>query len=44
LTTWPHASLAVQVTTVVPIGNVVPLGGMQTTLGGGLQPPLAELV
>ncbi len=39
----PQVSLAVQVTGVVPIGKVLPLGGLQTRLGGGLQPPLAEL-
>ena len=33
-----------QVTVVVPIGKVLPLGGLQFTYGGGLQPPLAELV
>ena len=37
-------SLAVQVTVVVPIGNVLPLGGLQLINGGGLQPPLAVLV
>ena len=37
----PQASLAVQVTVVVPIGNVLPLGGLQLRDGGGLQPPLA---
>ena len=40
----PQASLAVQVTTVVPIGKVLPLGGLQVTDGGGLQPPDAVLV
>ena len=40
----PQVSLAVQVTVVVPIGNVLPLGGLQLTNGGGLQPPVAELV
>ena len=28
----------------MPIGKVLPLGGMQLIVGGGLQPPLAELV
>jgi hypothetical protein len=36
-------SLAVQVTGVVPIGKVLPLGGVQVTVTG-LQPPVAELV
>jgi hypothetical protein len=40
----PQVSLAVQVTVVVPIGKVLPLGGLQVTNGGGLQPPVAELV
>ena len=40
---WPHASLAVQVTVVVPIGNVLPLGGTELTFTGE-QTPLAELV
>lgn len=40
----PQVSLAVQVTVVFPIGNVVPLGGLQSNIGGGLQPPLAELL
>ena len=44
LTDWPHESLAVQVTVVVPIGKVLPLGGLQLTNGGGLHPPVAELV
>ena len=39
----PQVSLAVQVTVVTPIGKVLPLGGLQTTVGG-LQPPVAELV
>ncbi len=39
---WPQASLAVQVTVVVPIGNVLPLGGVQTTVTGGQ--PVAELL
>ena len=40
----PQLSLAEQVTVVVPIGKVLPLGGLQLTNGGGLQPPVAELV
>ena len=40
----PQLSLAVQVTVVMPIGKVLPLGGLQVTVGGGLQPPEAELV
>ena len=40
---WPQMSPAVQVTVVSPTGKVLPLGGLQTTVGGGLQPPLAEL-
>ena len=40
----PQLSLAVVNTVVVPIGNVLPLGGMALTDGGGLQPPLAELL
>ena len=38
-----QASLAVQVTVVVPTGKVLPLGGLQATLVG-LQPPEAVLV
>ena len=37
-------SLALQNTVFVPIGKVLPLGGLQLRNGGGLQPPLAELV
>jgi len=37
----PQELLAVQVTTVVPIGKQLPLGGVQKRLGGGLHPPLA---
>ena len=29
---------------LVPIGKVLPLGGMQDKVGGGLHPPVAELV
>jgi hypothetical protein len=39
----PQVSLALQVTVVVPTGNVLPLGGLHTTVGG-LQPPVAELL
>ena len=42
-TDWPQVSLAVQVTVVVPSGNVLPLGGLQLTVGA-VQPPVAELV
>ena len=41
LVLWPQPSLAVQVTVVVPIPNVLPLGGVQVTDAGGVQPPLA---
>jgi hypothetical protein len=44
LVDWPQLLLAVQVTKVVPIGKVLPLGGVHETFGGGLQPPVAELV
>jgi hypothetical protein len=37
----PHVSLAVQVTGVVPMGNLLPLGGLQVS-DGGLHPPVAE--
>ena len=37
----PQLSFAVAVTVVVPIGNVLPLGGKVVTVGGGKQPPLA---
>jgi len=40
----PQVSLAVQVTLVVPIGKVLPLGGLQLGEIGGLHPPLAVLV
>ncbi len=40
---WPPASVAVQVTVVIPIGNVLPVGGLQMT-ATGRQPPLAEPV
>jgi hypothetical protein len=39
----PQLSLAVQVTVFVPTGKVLPPGGLQTTAGGGLQPPPAVL-
>ncbi len=38
-----QASRAVQVTVVVPGGNVLPLGGLQVSVNGA-QPPLAELL
>ena len=40
----PQLSLAVANTVVVPIGKVLPLGGLAVMLGGGLQPPLALTV
>ena len=40
----PQVSLAVAKTVVVPIGNVLPLGGLALTKGGGEQPPLAVTV
>ena len=40
----PQVSLAVASTVVVPIGNVVPLGGLALTNGGGEQPPHAVTV
>ena len=40
----PQVSLAVASTVVVPIGKVLPLGGLAVTNGGGLQPPLAFTV
>ena len=39
----PQVSLAVTVTVVVPTGNVLPLGGLATTVGG-VHPPLALTV
>ena len=44
LVLWPQVSLAVAETVVVPIGKVLPLGGLALTNGGGEQPPLAEMV
>jgi hypothetical protein len=44
LVSVPQVSLAVAVTVVVPIGNVLPLGGLAVKYGGGLQPPLAVTV
>jgi hypothetical protein len=41
-TPWPQPSPAEQVTVVVPTGKVLPLGGLQNTLGVP-QPPVAEL-
>ena len=43
LVIWPQLLLAVQVTVVVPSGKELPLGGVQNSDGGGLQPPEAEL-
>lgn len=40
----PQVSLAVTVTVVVPVGNVLPLGGLAMMFGGGLQPPVAVAV
>ena len=40
----PQESLALHVTVVVPIGKVLPLGGLQLMNGGGLHPPDAVLV
>ena len=40
----PQPSLVVAKTVVVPIGNVLPLGGLALTNGGGEQPPLAATV
>ena len=44
LVLFPQLSLAVAFTVVVPIGKVLPLDGLATTIGGGLQPPLAVTV
>jgi hypothetical protein len=44
LVTCPQELLAVQVTVLVPIGKLLPLGGLQNSEGGGLQPPLALLL
>jgi hypothetical protein len=38
----PQVSLAVQLTVVVPMGKVLPLDGLQFTVGA-VQPPVAEL-
>ncbi len=43
LVQWPQESQAVQVTSVVPTGKKLPLGGLQETVVGG-QPPEAVLV
>ena len=40
----PQVSEAVTVTVVVPMGKVLPLGGLAVRKGGGLQPPLAVQV
>jgi len=37
----PQLSLAVAVTVFVPMGKVLPLGGVVMRDGGGLHPPLA---
>src|SRR5204862_233648 len=42
LVQWPQLSHAVQVTTVVPTGKKLPLGGLQLTVVGG-HPPVAVL-
>ena len=39
LVVLPHESLAVVVTTVWPIGKVLPLGGYEERFSGELQPP-----
>ena len=44
LVTCPQELLAVQVTVLVPRGKQLPLGGVHTKIGGGVQPPLAVLV
>jgi hypothetical protein len=36
---WPQESVAQQLTVVVPLGNVLPLGGTQLVVIGG-NPPL----
>src|ERR1043166_4286037 len=41
LVLWPQLLVAVTNTIVVPMGKVLPLGGLAKTEGGGLQPPLA---
>ena len=38
----PQVSLEKHDTVVMPIGNVLPDGGLQLMDGGGLQPPLAD--
>src|SRR5262249_51752867 len=40
----PQPSLAMTVRGGVPTGKVLPLGGLATTWGGGLHPPLALMV
>jgi hypothetical protein len=40
----PQPSLAKHDTLVVPTGKVLPLGGLHTTVGEGLHPPLAVVV
>ena len=44
LVTCPQELLAVHVTVFVPRAKQVPLGGLHTNVGGGVQPPLAVLV
>ena len=44
LVTWPQLLVAVHVTVVTPTGKVLPLGGVQKSEGGGLQPPEAVLL
>ena len=38
----PELSVAVQVTVVIPNGKQVPDGGMQTTVGAGVQLSVAD--
>ena len=44
LVLFPQVSLAVANTVVVPIGKVLPLGGLALTNGGGEHPPLEATV
>ena len=41
LVVWPQLFVAVTKTVLVPIGKVLPLGGVAMTKGGGLHPPVA---
>ena len=43
LVSRPQLSVAMQVTVVIPMGKVLPLGGLHWTVGG-LHPPPAELL